>query len=165
MFLERRVRAASTGVAKQPLLTGCDASVVDLHAEPKGSSPRSRDKACWHVGSGKQVQKRDREVGSVINVWGLLGRGLKGIDRNRRVSSSLSPIFYLFLIPSGILYHKVQHLLAYDESSGQSHSPLHKHRRPGLQHPNYGIPVERGADSRTACGGAERAAAHCSSRV
>ena len=28
--------------------------------------------------------------------------------RNRRVSSSLSPIFYLFLIPSGILYQKVQ---------------------------------------------------------
>src|SRR5512142_1073070 len=40
MFLERSVRGASTGVAWPPLLTGCDAAVVDLHAEPKGSTPR-----------------------------------------------------------------------------------------------------------------------------
>jgi len=58
--------------------------VVDLHAEPKGSHPRPVGKACWHLGSGKQVEKRDREVGSVIIAWGLLGSGLKGIDRNRR---------------------------------------------------------------------------------
>ena len=63
-------------------------------------------------------------------------------NRNRRVSSSLSPIFYLFLIPSGILYQKVQHLLAKDESSGQSQPPLLKHRRPGPQHPKFGIPAE-----------------------
>jgi hypothetical protein len=58
------------------------------------------------------------------------------------VSSSLSPIFYLFLIPYGILYQKVQHLLAEDESSRQSNPPLLKHRRPGPEHPNYGIPAE-----------------------
>jgi hypothetical protein len=92
MFLERRVRVASTGVVKQPLLTGCDASMVDLHADPKGSNPRSRDKACWHLGSGKQVEKRDREGGSVINVWGLLGSGLRGIKRNRRASNHRSPL-------------------------------------------------------------------------
>ncbi len=57
------------------------------------------------------------------------------------MSSSLSPIFYLFLIPSGILYQKVQYLLAEDESTGQSHPPLLKHRRPGPKHPNYGIPT------------------------
>ena len=131
MFLEWRVRVASTGVAKQPLLTGCDASVVDLHAEPKGSHPRPVGKACWHLGSGKQVEKRDREVGSVINAWGLLGSGLKGIDRNRRVSSTLSPIFYLFLAPSGKLYLKVQHLLAGDELVQRSNPPLLKRRRPG----------------------------------
>jgi hypothetical protein len=54
-------------------------SVVDLHAEPKGSNPQSREEVCWHVGSGKQVEKRDREVGSAINAWGLLGSGLRGI--------------------------------------------------------------------------------------
>jgi hypothetical protein len=58
------------------------------------------------------------------------------------VSSSPSPIFYLFLIPYGILYQKVQHLLAEDESTGQSNPPLIKHRRPGPKHPNYGIPAE-----------------------
>src|SRR5438270_5648295 len=34
-----------------------------------------------------------------------------GNDRNRRVSSPLSPIFSLFLAPTGILYQKVQHLV------------------------------------------------------
>ena len=61
---------------------------------------------------------------------------------NRRVSSSLSPILYLFLGPSGVLYQKVQHQLAEDESTGESHPPLLKHRRPGPKHPNYGIPPE-----------------------
>ena len=36
----------------------------------------------------------------------------------------------------------MQHLLAVDESTGQSHLPLLKHRRPGPEHPNYGIPAE-----------------------
>jgi hypothetical protein len=59
------------------------------------------------------------------------------------VSSSLSPIFYLFLIASGVLYQKVQHLLAEDESSIESHPPVViKHRRPGPKHPNYAIPAE-----------------------
>ena len=59
------------------------------------------------------------------------------------MSSSLSPIFYLFLAPCGILYQKVQHLLAEDESTGQSHPLLLKHRRPGPKHPNNGIPSEQ----------------------
>jgi hypothetical protein len=57
------------------------------------------------------------------------------------VSSSLSPILYLFLIPSGVLYQKVQHPLAEDESKDLSHAPaVIKHRRPGPNHPIYGIP-------------------------
>jgi hypothetical protein len=58
------------------------------------------------------------------------------------VSNTLSPIFYLFLIPSGIFYQKVQRLLAEDELTGQSHPPLLKRRRPGPKQPNYGIPAE-----------------------
>ena len=58
------------------------------------------------------------------------------------MSSSLSPIFYLFLAPSGKLYLKVQHLLAEDELVQRSNPPLLKHRRPGPKHPNYGIPAE-----------------------
>jgi hypothetical protein len=58
------------------------------------------------------------------------------------VSSSLSPIFYLFLISSGVLYKKVQNLLAEDELAQRSNPPLLKHRRPGAKHPNYGIPAE-----------------------
>ena len=38
------------GLLRQPLLTGCDASLVDLHAEPKGSTPQSSGKTCWHLG-------------------------------------------------------------------------------------------------------------------
>ena len=36
----------------------------------------------------------------------------RGTDRNRRVSAPLSPIFALFLVPSGTLSLKVQRLLA-----------------------------------------------------
>jgi hypothetical protein len=57
------------------------------------------------------------------------------------VSSTLSPIFYLFLAPSGKLYLKVHHLLAGDELFQGSNPPLLKHRRPGSKHPNYCIPA------------------------
>jgi hypothetical protein len=54
----------------------------------------------------------------------------------------VSPIFYLFLAPSGTLYQKVQRLLAEDETPEGSHPPaVIKHRRPGPTHPAYGIPA------------------------
>ncbi len=63
--------------------------------------------------------------------------------RNRRVSAPLSPIFYLVLAPTGILYQKVQRLLAEDEpAEGNSPPVVIKHRRPGPKHPKYGIPAE-----------------------
>ena len=58
------------------------------------------------------------------------------------MSNALSPIFYLFLAPSGKLYLKVQHLLAGDELFQSSNSPLLQRRRPGPKHPNYGIPAD-----------------------
>ena len=58
------------------------------------------------------------------------------------MSGTLSPIFYLFLTPSGKLYLKVQHFLAGDELFQRSNPPLIKHRRPRPEHPNYGIPAE-----------------------
>jgi len=58
------------------------------------------------------------------------------------VSSSLSPILYLFLAPSGTLYLKVQQLLAHDETHDAIPPPIVSKRRPGPIQPNYGIPVE-----------------------
>ena len=49
-------------------------------AEPKGSNPRPVGKVRCHLGLGKQVEKGDQKVESVIYVWGLLGSGLKGIE-------------------------------------------------------------------------------------
>jgi hypothetical protein len=66
----------------------------------------------------------------------------RGTDRNRRVSATLSPIFYLFLAPSGILYLKVQQLLTHGETPDASPPPIVGKRRPGPKHPNYGIPAE-----------------------
>src|SRR2546430_8910451 len=66
----------------------------------------------------------------------------RGTDRNRRVSAPLSPIFSLFLAPSGKLYLKVQHLLTEDELFQRSNPPLIKHRRPGTKHPHFGIPTK-----------------------
>jgi hypothetical protein len=58
------------------------------------------------------------------------------------VSSSLSPILYLFLAPSGTLYLKVQQLLAHDETHDGSPPPIVGKRRPGPKQPKYGIPPE-----------------------
>ena len=64
----------------------------------------------------------------------------RGTDRNRRVSAPLSPIFSLFLAPSGTLCLKFQHLLAQDETHDVSPLPIVDKRRPGPKHPAYGIP-------------------------
>jgi hypothetical protein len=58
------------------------------------------------------------------------------------VSTTLSPIFYLFLVPSGKLYLKVHHLLAGDELLQRRNPPLLKRRRPGPKQPNYGLPAD-----------------------
>jgi hypothetical protein len=58
------------------------------------------------------------------------------------VSSSLSPIFYLFLAPSGILYLKVQALLAHDDAHDSGPPAIVVKRRPGPTHPKYGVPTE-----------------------
>jgi hypothetical protein len=58
------------------------------------------------------------------------------------VSNTLSPIFYLFLAPSGKLYLQVQHLLAGDGLDQSRNPPLLKRRRPGPKHPNCGIPAD-----------------------
>src|SRR2546421_9548743 len=55
----------------------------------------------------------------------------RGTDRNRRVSSPLSPICSLFLEPSGNLSQKLQDLLAEDEQAQRSTPPLIQDRRPG----------------------------------
>jgi hypothetical protein len=69
-------------------------------------------------------------------------KNTKILDRNRRVSSSLSPIFYLFLAPTGTLYLKVQALLAHDEAHDVSPPRIVSKRRPGPKQPKYGIPTE-----------------------
>ena len=58
------------------------------------------------------------------------------------MSNTLSPIFYLFLAPSGKLYLQVQHLLARDELDQSRNPPLLKRRRPGPKRPNYAIPAD-----------------------
>ena len=64
------------------------------------------------------------------------------VERNRRVSSPLSPIFSLFLVPSGKLSLKVQRLLAHDETPDASPPAMGGKRRPGPKHPNYALPAE-----------------------
>jgi len=58
------------------------------------------------------------------------------------VSAPLSPIFSLFLAPSGTLYLKVQDVLAHDEADDVSPPPMVSKRRPGPKHPTYGLPTE-----------------------
>ena len=63
-------------------------------------------------------------------------------DRNRRVSSSLSPIFYLLLEPSGTLYLKVQDVLVHNEVYDANPPPNVGKSRPGPKHPHSNIPTE-----------------------
>jgi len=58
------------------------------------------------------------------------------------VSNALSPIFSLFLAPSGKLYLKVQEVLAHVETHDAGPPPIIGTRRPGPKHPSYGIPTE-----------------------
>ena len=58
------------------------------------------------------------------------------------MSAPLSPIFSLFLAPSGTLYLKVQDVLAHDEADDVSPPPMVSKRRPGPKHPTYGLPTE-----------------------
>ena len=70
---------------------------------------RIRDQRAQPAGIWAQASKKnrgDREVESAITAWGLLLSGLKATDRNRRVSSPLSPIFSLFLAPTGKIVSK-----------------------------------------------------------
>ena len=53
----------------------------------------------------------------------------------RRVSSPLSPIFHLFLVPSGNLSLKVQRLLVQDETPDASPPAMGGKRRPGPNRP------------------------------
>ena len=70
---------------------------------------------------------------------------LSGLDDGkpyRRVSAPLSPIFSLFLSPSGKLYQKLQILLAEDEKA-QTPLVLETQRRPGPKDIPYGIPPDQ----------------------
>ncbi len=57
------------------------------------------------------------------------------------MSNTLSPIFYLFLAPTGTLYQKVQRFLIEEQSTHRSHPPVLKYRRPGPKRPTYGLPA------------------------
>jgi hypothetical protein len=118
-----REAKSSTGLAREWKRRG---RIRHLRAKPAG---------IWAKASKKK--RGDREVESTINAWGLLLSGQKATDRNRRVSSPLSPIFCLFLSPSGRLYQKVQHLLA----EGGPPPAVIKHRRPGPKQPADGLPA------------------------
>jgi len=109
---------------------------------------------CW-FGGKEQGEIISARTGLKAGFWleggtrersfpGLLSRpgNDRGTDRNRRVSSPLSPICSLFLAPTGRLSQKVQHLLSEEErAEGSSPPVVIKHRRPEPKHPAYGLPA------------------------
>src|ERR1700694_4736617 len=58
-------------------------------------------------------------------------------NRNRRASSTLSPILYLFQISTSTLYRKLQIILSQDV---QQPLLIETQRRPGPKDIHYGIP-------------------------
>jgi hypothetical protein len=92
-------------------------------------------------GRGQMLDEKSKK--KTRDCYCITGLGKeRGTDRNRRVSSPLSPIFYLFLAPSGTLYQKVQPLLAEEERAEGSPPPaVIKHRRPGPKQPADSLPT------------------------
>jgi len=82
-----------------------------------------------------------------IRAWHLdnsfcRGATLLFLERNRRVSTTLSPILLLFLVPTGKLYLNVQDVLAHDETQDTSPPPTVGKQRSKPKHPKYGIPAK-----------------------
>ena len=63
----------------------------------------------------------------------------RGTDRNRRASTTLSPILYLFQIPTSTLSRKLQIVLSEEV---QTSLVIETQRRPGPKDIPYGIPPE-----------------------
>jgi hypothetical protein len=143
--LLRKRRHQGKWVCKQDLTDSAGQSSTGL-ARVRSRRGRIRDRQAKPAGMWAQASKRkigDQEVAPAIYARSLLGSGLKVTGRNRRVSSSLSPIFYLFLLPAGVLYQKVQHLLAGDELVEKNSLSFIKHQRHKPKRRNNGIPSEQ----------------------
>ncbi|WP_157506384.1 hypothetical protein [Ktedonobacter racemifer] len=63
-----------------------------------------------------------------------------GARRNRRATTSLSPVLTLYLEPDGELYIKLQALFAQDQACILPLPLLTTQRRPGPKKPRRGIP-------------------------
>ena len=71
-----------------------------------------------------------------LNVCSIISRTIVQIvERNRRATSTLSPILYLFQLPSSTLSRKLQQVL-----SEVVVEPIPEQRRPGPREIPYGIP-------------------------
>jgi hypothetical protein len=60
------------------------------------------------------------------------------VDRNRRATTTLSPILYLFQLPTSTLYQKLQKVLSEVDIPPVVETP----RRPGPKDIPYGIPED-----------------------
>jgi len=65
---------------------------------------------------------------------------MKLLERNRRASASLSPVFIHFLSPSSYLYQKLQQALTQLQANRNPPLPAVTGRRPGPAKPKHGIP-------------------------
>jgi hypothetical protein len=64
---------------------------------------------------------------------------MKLLDRNRRASASLSPVFIHFLSSSSYLYQKLQQVLTQLHANGNTPLPVVTGRRPGPAKPKHSI--------------------------
>ena len=85
---------------------------------------------------------RNREQGERNKTCPRSDRSLghdRGTDRNRRTTTTLSPILYLFQIPTSTLSQKLQHVLSVIVIP----PVIESQRRPGPKDIPYGIPEEQ----------------------
>jgi len=102
----------------------CRAGERDRSRVEKRSQGRGRKVECFERGPLALERGKGRQALPLVikrkKTFPRLERSLgnaRGTDRNRRVSSPLSPIFFLFLAPSGKLYQKVQRLRGFGGTS------------------------------------------------
>ena len=108
---------------------------LNLAEKPKGGRKRREGEPCDQALAGVQV------LLSIIKI--LQPRSIRItvlLERNRRVSVTLSPTLTLFLEPHGKLYLKLRQVLAQLQVDGNTPLPPAKRRRPGPAKPKHGIP-------------------------
>ena len=89
------------------------------------------------TGKNNKSVKVDRFIRCITSIWRYLR--IKLLQRNRRASASLSPVFIHFLSPASFLSQKLRQILTQLHANGKTPLPVGTGRRSGPAKSKHGI--------------------------